>query len=85
MPSSSKFSNPTIPKLAQNSDWDDSKRLKREDKYGYHSMMLFSEDSLSKSSPFHTCVSLFVPIWESTRQTVTLIFFQISIVPQELI
>lgn len=28
IPSSSKFSMPTIPKLAQNSDWDDSNRLK---------------------------------------------------------
>lgn len=29
MPSSSKFSNPTIPKLAQNNDCDDSNRLEQ--------------------------------------------------------
>lgn len=31
IPVNSKFSSPTMPKLAQNRDWDDSKRLRGQD------------------------------------------------------
>lgn len=88
IPSSSKFSMPTMPKLAQNSDCDDSNRLKFQNgSLKLNTSTIYdwmNKTLLSKSSPLHTGVAG-LPVSHTTGIVIAFTFLQIGKVPQQLI
>lgn len=87
MPSSSKFSNPTIPKLAQNNDCDDSNKLKMQKKTHQFSVgapidQLDEPNGLAKSSPFHARIAHIFPISFTAWFVIAFLLFQIGKIPQ---
>lgn len=90
MPSNSKVSSPTIPKLAQNSDCDDSNRLQNNAIFFYHTQIYsfwgcFRRNILSETSPFHACITHILPICHAVWFVVAFLTLQISKVPQQLV
>lgn len=87
MPSSSKFSNPTIPKLAQNNDCDDSNKLEMQKKTHQCSVgalidQLCEPNGLAESSPFHARITHIFPVSFTAWFVVAFLFLQIGKIPQ---